>query len=91
MKTKVEKKKPQRVIPSSENNIKVSEHQIRQRAFEIYLDRNEEEGNQANDWFQAERELNPAEGHLKIDKEEVIQTNKWSQVEHDLNPREEDV
>ena len=33
------------------------EQEIRNRAYEIYLQRGEESGDDAQDWFQAEREL----------------------------------
>jgi len=33
------------------------EQEIRNRAFEIYLQRGAESGDEAQDWFQAEREL----------------------------------
>ena len=90
MKTRDEKKKPL-MVNSLENNIKVPEHQIRQRAFEIYLGRNEDEGNEATDWIQAENELNPSEDYLDSVEEESFETTDWSKIEHDLAPREEDV
>ena len=34
-----------------------SEHEIRRRAFEIYLERGSEPGRDLEDWLQAEREL----------------------------------
>ena len=34
------------------------EQEIRNRAYEIYLQREPESGDEAQDWFQAERELN---------------------------------
>lgn len=46
------------VVSSSKKIIKTSEHHIRQRAFEIFLDRYEDEGNEITDWIQAEHELN---------------------------------
>ena len=33
------------------------EHEIRRRAFEIYLERGSQPGRDLEDWFQAEREL----------------------------------
>jgi hypothetical protein len=35
------------------------EHEIRRRAFEIYLERGSEPGLDLEDWLQAERELTP--------------------------------
>lgn len=59
MKTTDKKQNSLMVVSSSKKKIKVPEHQIRQRAFEIFLDREvEDEGNETTDWFQAEHELN---------------------------------
>ncbi len=61
MKTKDKKEDSLMVISSSGNDLKVPEHHIRQRAFEIYLNRDKDEGNETTDWFQAKHELNPSE------------------------------
>jgi hypothetical protein len=47
----------QQRIPEPEAT-KVTEDQIRARAYEIYLERNGEPGDPAADWLQAEAELN---------------------------------
>jgi hypothetical protein len=36
---------------------RVSDEEIRRRAYEIYLERGEQPGGELEDWFQAEREL----------------------------------
>jgi len=59
--TTVSKKK----IPSSalqmssaaENNADVSEDRIRQRAYELYMQRGGQHGKHVDDWFRAEAEL----------------------------------
>ena len=89
MKTTDENENPLMAISTSENNIKAPEHHIRQRAFEIYLDRNEDEGNEASDWLQAERELNPPNDYNDSDGEEDNETPNWFQAEHELSPSEE--
>ncbi len=78
---------------------KAPEQRIRQRAFQIYLDREEHEGNEATDWFQAENELNPSKDYPDNpskdypdkDEEEGDETTNWFQNEHILSPLEEDV
>lgn len=70
---------------------KAPEQRIRQRAFQIYLDREEHEGNEATDWFQAENELNPSKDYPDKDEEEGDETTNWFQNEHILSPLEEDV
>lgn len=57
MKTTDQKKKSPKVISSLKNNIKDHEHHVRQRAFEIFQDREEYEGTETTDWFQAKHEL----------------------------------
>jgi hypothetical protein len=39
------------------DNTRLSEQQIRQRAYEIYLARGGQEGDEVSDWLAAEREL----------------------------------
>ena len=47
--------------PTSRRTIKLTEQDIRQRAFEIYLERGAVSGNEYEDWSRAEKELkNPA-------------------------------
>ena len=48
-------------VTSSEIGNPVPEEEIRYRAYEIYLERGEQPGCDLDDWFQAERELQPAE------------------------------
>ena len=43
--------------PRRGTGVKVTDEQIRARAFEIYLARNGASGDAASDWIQAEREL----------------------------------
>jgi len=52
-KPKTARKKQQ----SPEINNNVSEHKIRQRAYEIYLERGGTGGSDYDDWIQAEQEL----------------------------------
>ena len=42
---------------TSKKNTKVTEQNIRKRAFEIYLERGAVSGNEEDDWLQAEKEL----------------------------------
>ncbi len=58
MKATDKKKNSIMVISTLKNNIQVPEHHIRKRAFEIFIERGEDEGSERNDWFQAEQELN---------------------------------
>lgn len=58
MKTSEKKKNTVLAKPASKVKTKVAEHHIRQRAFEIYVSRNNGEGTEATDWSQAEQELN---------------------------------
>ena len=60
MKTTIKKENPILLVSSSENIMKAPEQHIRERAFEIFLDRNEDGGSEMTDWYQAENELNPS-------------------------------
>ena len=91
MKTTDEKENLIMDISTPENNERAPEHHIRQRAFEIYLNRDEHEGNEATDWLQAENELNPSKDYLDKNEEDGNETNNWFQNEHILSPLEEDV
>lgn len=44
-------------MSSSVNPMQPREEQIRQRAYEIYLSREGQEGDEVSDWLAAEREL----------------------------------
>jgi len=58
--TKVQKAVPQ--APARETpRHKVTDEEIRQRAYEIYLDRGAAPGFELDDWLQAERELRSRE------------------------------
>jgi Protein of unknown function (DUF2934) len=45
------------------------EHEIRRRAFEIYLERGSEPGRDLEDWLQAERELTTDKSKTASDNE----------------------
>ncbi len=49
-------KKQTKKVPSSEK-VKITEEEIRKRAYEIYLRRNKQPSDPKQDWMQAEREL----------------------------------
>ena len=44
-------------MPETANRLSPSEEQIRDRAYQIYLSRGAEDGNDVSDWLTAEREL----------------------------------
>jgi hypothetical protein len=48
---------PQAAAPKAKCEVRISDEQIRQRAFEIYRRRKGAPGDAASDWAQAEREL----------------------------------
>ena len=57
--TSRQSKQPSTEVRKEERSVDSSarEQEIRRRAYEIYLERNEEPGRDLEDWLQAEREL----------------------------------
>ncbi len=58
--TKMQEAVPQELAKESPRR-EVTDEQIRQRAYEIYLDRGAAPGFELDDWLQAERELRSRE------------------------------
>ena len=46
---------------STEGDVSAPDEEIRRRAYEIYLERGEQQGGDLQDWLQAEREFEPKE------------------------------